>query len=662
MPSRWHYSRELPEKNCGAVIEARVTDFTSSGNDVDWLPLPAMVKAEVLRMRFSSSDDWRETSGRTLIKFPRDTSGILFGDVLELEGVFEMPEPSIADGGFDFKTYLVSEGVQRLFTVSQKDSITVIPGGKSFLVRTGKVIIGVRDYLMNGMSEGMELKYRKMLAAMLFGCRQGLDYGSRRQFTQSGVIHIFAISGLHVGMLGLTLYMLFCWIPFRTRHLIVPCFLFLYVLTTGMQASAMRAFLMIGIWSLHRAALKTISSLNAVFLAAVLILAWNPLNYLGAGFQYSFVIAGFLVVSWQSVKKWQTCFNEHSAWNPDYGSGFLFEWQKFKNGALSSLLSSFIAWLASSALNLLHRNLFIPGAIFANFIILPFVWLLFFTASVNIVLFPLRNILHIRVILQLLLKTINLFSAAGAEAGGGLYAAPPPYWMSAIFFICLIILSTSSKKAVFMSAAVILMLNIGCWYIYPAAGKADKIPLAIHGGESQMPSFICIPPGNIGAVAVNSGSKKRAQTILNYLNGNGINSLETLCFTGGGKESCDGAWILLSGLNVRHIIFSDDYKKSSYAKYAMQAAADSGAYIDLTRDDEKGSVKFYSSADFRIFQNPDSSFRFITEYPGMIFSGEMTQKGPGEKEIAMQLNEDMSKIRLINSNLMKFIRIPNHRK
>ena len=85
------------------MIEVRIVDPTAAGNEVFWLPLPGMVKAEVLRFRYSAADKWREVSGKTLIKFPRKTKGISFGDFLQLEGVFAKPEKSKVKGGFDFK-------------------------------------------------------------------------------------------------------------------------------------------------------------------------------------------------------------------------------------------------------------------------------------------------------------------------------------------------------------------------------------------------------------------------------------------------------------------------------------------------------------------------------------------------------------------------------
>ena len=654
------YSNSLPNKTCGGIVEVRIIDARVAGKDVKWLPLPGLVRADVLRMRYSPADKWREVSGKIFLRFPKQTSIVRFGDVLQLSGIFEKPEPSIVQGGFDFCTYLKTHGISRLFVVSEKEKIVQLATVVPLWVKGERIILTFRDKLLNSMSEGMELKYRKMLAAILFGCRQGLNYENRRQFRQSGVMHIFAISGLHVGMLALTLYLLFSWVPFRFRHLLIPCFLLVYILTTGMQASAVRAFLMISIWSLHRSALRSASPINAIFLAAVIVLLWNPLSLLGAGFQYSFIIAGFLILSWQGVKKWLTCLNEPNLWNPAYGTGAIFYLYKLRNLSLNSLCCSFIAWLASSGLNLLHRNLFIPGAVLANFIILPFVWLLFLTAAFDIVFLPLRKILYTGNMLQWLLKIIHNLSSAGAAWGGGTYLSPPPYWMLLCFFIGLFFLVTAKKQKTFLTAVIIICVNFIFWYYLPYFNQKVPEITMVYGDESQVPGFINIPSGRTGITVINAGSKNRAGNMLDFLKSNGINSIDTLCFSQNGKEVFDGAWVLFSGIDIRQAIFPREYRKSAYAKFAMQAALKSGVQIDFMTERQAGSNSegYYKSPPFCLFRKSAESFCFSTKFPKSDILGEIKRYNTGEKEITIKTTTCTNSCLLENSNRLKFFYFP----
>lgn len=654
-PPANHYSHWLPDKSCGAQIEVKVLDATAVGGNVDWLPIPKLVKAEVLRFRYSPVDSWHDVSGRTLLRFSGNTSNVTYGDVLEVSGYFSCSEPVVVKGGFKFSNYLKSLGVSNCFIIDKNKPIINCPHNYSFTVKTAKIIFGIRDSLLNGISEGMELKYRRMLAAILFGCRQGLNYASSSQFKQSGVMHIFAISGLHVGILALTLYLLFCWVPFRTRHLIIPLFLFIYVLTTGLQASAIRAFLMIAIWSLHRASLKSISVLNAVFLAATMVLLWNPLALLGTGFQYSFIIAGFLIISWQSIKRWLTCLNEKNLWNPDYGKGLKFRLHQVRNTSLNSFFSSFIAWSAGSGLNLIHGNLFIPGATFANFIILPFVWLLFLTAAFSLILLPLRHLLHTGFILEFLLKIINSLSSAGADWGGGLYLAPPPIWMVILFFTGLLMLVTAKKKWIFMTASVLLVSNVLFWYAQPLIKQYEGRIVMLHGRKSQIPGFIFLSEDKRRSLVINVGSQERARVIMAFLRNKGVNTIDTLCLSKSSKDVCDGAWFLFSGLQFNQVIFPGDYRRSEYAKYVMQQALKSGAAINFMHKETDKDKSWWQYKDpvFAISRQNKGYTQVKIKTPNTEFRADIRKQNPGNRKVSIKLENKEKSWILENSNKLK---------
>jgi hypothetical protein len=389
----------------------------------------------------------------------------------------------------------------------------------------------------------------------------------------------------------------------------------------------------------------------------MLVLIWNPLTILGAGFQYSFTIAGFLVLSWKSVKRWFICINERNLWDPNYGKNWKAHWHRIRNASLNSLFCSFTAWSAGAGLNLFHRNFFVPGAIFANFIILPFVWLLFLMAAMDIILFPLRNILYINILLEILLKIINSLSLAAATCGGGLFLHPPPYWMLIIFFISLMMFVTAKNKKIATVAASLIILNVICWYANPFLGMAEPYIAMFVGGESQEPALIVVPVKSDGITIFNVGSKKRAKNMLNYLTGNGINSIDTLYLLKSNKDACAGTDILLSGIEVKHILFPKNYKRSKYARFAMRSAIRSGTYIDLIpviadpKTTSKNFMKYYRN-NFTIIQKNNKS-KFTLSYLKNQFTGEITESHLGEHKILLNVNERSFVFNLMNSNTLK---------
>jgi len=236
---------------------------------------------------------------------------------------------------------------------------------------------------------------------------------------------------------------------------------------------------------------------------------------------------------------------------------------RIKNASFNSFITSLIAWLSGSALLFFHRSFFIPGAVFTNFIIIPFVWLLFFVGLIDLLLIPFHLFFSLNGILEVLLNIIRSLSFAGADWGGGINIVTPHFSLLFLFFIFLFFLVISKKRIMFISCALMLFLIISFCCLSKSLESSKLV--CLHGGESQEPALVSIPSGgNFGITVVNPGSKPRSQAILNYLHRNGINSIDYLIFTENRKSCCEGAWAVFSSIEVKHVIFSPAYRRSKH--------------------------------------------------------------------------------------------------
>ena len=66
---------------------------------------------------------------------------------------------------------------------------------------------------------------RGVMAAMIFGCRQGVSREAMENFVLAGTIHLFSVSGIHIAVLAAIVGMLTFWMPFRARYLLMPLLL-----------------------------------------------------------------------------------------------------------------------------------------------------------------------------------------------------------------------------------------------------------------------------------------------------------------------------------------------------------------------------------------------------------------------------------------------------
>ena len=652
-----NYSSLLPCSECGAEIKVRFIDTTDLGSKIDWLPQPRSVMVEVLALRTSQKRKWQQASGKLMINFPKrrvnstsvDTLHSLdYGRTATLKGAFIEPAQPLFKGDFDYELYLETRGISKIYYVS---SLQADDSPIPLSVKMMQKILYIRNMILIRMTDGMSVANKKILAALMFGCRYGLNYGIRRTFLESGVIHVFAISGLHVGILALALFILLRWLPFRLRYMIVPFILFFYVITTGMHASALRALLMLSVWSFIKAFLYRTSSLNIVCVAASILLILNPLSLFDAGFQFSFVIAGFLVFAWGTVNEWLQLLNEHNLWVPSHAVKMRHKIvMEFKKFAFNSLITSAIAWMAGSIVLMIHRSLFIPGALFTNFLIIPFVWILSVFAVIDLFCLPFFSIHYI---LELLLNIIRSITGAGAELGGAMNVLSPPWYINLIFFAALLLFMSARKKAVFIGAGLTLFLCLSSVFILKSFQK-EQITI-FHGGDSQYPAVVIIPPeGEIGVTVINPGTSERTKSILTYLVRNGVNSIDYLLFSESRKSCSEGAWMILGGINVRHTIFPPDVKRSRYAKFAMQHAFKDGSYVSISRKILSGVMtSSYKSTSIEFSRRKKSDYSFFLKTGAWNVEIIRTLIMPGERTLQIQSPENSKIVHLLNASKLE---------
>lgn len=145
-------------------------------------------------------------------------------------------------------------------------------------------------------------KEASILKAMLLGEKNGLEEETKELYQLNGLIHILAISGLHVSLLGVAVSgsLKKCGMPVWLRAPAAVGIMWCYGLMTGMGVSTWRAVFM---FALHLAAElfgRTYDMLTALSLAAVLMLMEQPLLLRHSGFLLSFgaVVGIGLVLPW----------------------------------------------------------------------------------------------------------------------------------------------------------------------------------------------------------------------------------------------------------------------------------------------------------------------------------------------------------------------------
>lgn len=150
--------------------------------------------------------------------------------------------------------------------------------------------------------------YQQIIIGLVTGKRTDLSTEDKSLFTNSGTIHVLAISGMHIVLI----YQVIVLFLFHTKvntsnvfaNLIILGLIWFYIFITGLNASAVRAGIMISIVLIGKLTYKHPQHINSLFATALIMLLYNPYYIADIGFCLSFLaIIGILLTSNIKVQK-----------------------------------------------------------------------------------------------------------------------------------------------------------------------------------------------------------------------------------------------------------------------------------------------------------------------------------------------------------------------
>src|SRR5437667_5551586 len=221
-----------------------------------------------------------------------------FGDELKLAGTAEPIAPPRNPGEFDMRSYLARRDIRRLLLVRYPEDGTLIRhgGGNPILWLAQKS----RNWMQNAICRGLENtpEVQSFLSGMVLGLRRQTPEDIEEPFQQTGTLHLFAVAGLHVGIVARLLWILATVVRLPRNWattLIIPALLF-YAAVTGLHTSSVRAAVMSAVLLAGFLAERKVFALNSLAAAAMLILSWNTNELFSAGFQLSFSVVGAIIL------------------------------------------------------------------------------------------------------------------------------------------------------------------------------------------------------------------------------------------------------------------------------------------------------------------------------------------------------------------------------
>jgi competence protein ComEC len=477
------------------------------------------------------------------------------------------------------------------------------------------------------------------LITMLLGDNYLLDEEIKQLYQENGISHVLAISGLHISLIGMTIFYLLkrLKLPLYLVTLLSIFFIYGYGVMTNFSVSTNRSIVMMTILLLSNLIGKTYDMLSATALSAFLILLQNPMQIMSAGFLLSFgAVIGIAILL--------PCFQK------------LFPTM---NSTMKAICVSISAQVSTTPFVLYFFYQFPIYSIAINLIILPCVTLLMLTSLVagiaGIIYLPLG--VFIIGGANYILKFYEWVCRIGSSAPGSVITIGRPDLLRLLLYggiIALFIWISSRYKRkssilLILFATVFLMMperNIGLELTMLDVGQGEGIFMKSKAGTTYLIDG--------GSTDIKRVGKYRIEP---FLLSQGIAELDYIVITHSDFDHISGIRELIEGskIKINNLILPQIKEKDE--AYQQLEELVRRYYITLIYI-KKGDI--LQDGDIRITclnPNPDYSYSTVNAYStvlsitygdfDMLLTGDLEKDG---EKMVMHLLQEQTKASIINDN------------
>ncbi len=358
------------EKETEVVISGTLYNMpTFDGEKTSFL-----LKSRLLRKKNESS--FVPVSGIVKLKLYETFAGHQPGDELIIRCTLSRPYTFGNPGGFNYPAFLQTKGIVLTGYIRSPFYIHSISKEQSLLHSLRYFPERVRCTIRDFIDKQFPNKSGAVYKALLIGDRSGLSKERLETFKASGIMHIFAISGLHLSLVATILFICLFFLLKRSTTLLLRVivkkmallatipFLVLYAMLAGNQLPVLRSLLMVLVVIISFCVQRAKSPFTVLFFAALILLILNPLSLFTVSFQLSFVaVASILLI----LQKLRPLYEGNTQDNSRIEKYF----QKSKKWVLTAMLISCGAIIGTAPLMLYYFNRVSTVGPLANLIFEP---------------------------------------------------------------------------------------------------------------------------------------------------------------------------------------------------------------------------------------------------------------------------------------------------
>ncbi len=290
------------------------------------------------------------------------------GFEIELTGRFKKGGERRNPGEFDYNKYLKAKGIEGIITIDTLTNIKVIDESPELFSNS---IFQARKYINKQISLMHNTETAALLRGLLLADRREIDQETKTQFINSGVVHVLAVSGLHVGFIALIFIILFGRFNIYLRSVLTIIGLLFFMILTGIPPSVFRATVMALVIIVAFLTNRSTNIFNSLAIAALIILIINPDEIYSPGFQLSFSAVIAIGVIYPIISRAITRFQIQS---------------KFVRYVLLFIAVSFAAQIGTMPFTLIYFGKLSVIALAANIIVIPAIGIILSLSVVTLII------------------------------------------------------------------------------------------------------------------------------------------------------------------------------------------------------------------------------------------------------------------------------------
>ncbi|RFU71662.1 DNA internalization-related competence protein ComEC/Rec2 [Peribacillus saganii] len=557
-------------------------------------------------------------------------SNIKPGISCHISGTLSIPERNRNENEFDYRAFLASQHIYWILTPDNIDTSSCMERGDSLSTSLKRYRMEGIEYIDSHFPE-----YSKgFISALIFGERNGISEEDLLAYQRLGLVHLLAISGLHIAALtGFVYYLgIRCGVTKENMKIALIIILPVYGILAGGSPSVLRSvYMAMGYFglSLFRVKLSALNSICAVFL---LLLLLNPQNLFDIGFQLSFSIVFCLAMSKELLLR-------------------------SRNRLREMILISLVCQLGATPILLFHfYELSILG-ILLNIIFVPLYSYLLLPLSI-ISFFISFQFPKLADILLSILDKIFLICNAFAQTAENIPFAyltfgKPSFVLLlflslALFYSFIIWDGFSFRKSIkpLLAAGILLVIQYHMNSFSPYGeitfidvGQGDSILISLPYGRGD---YLIDTGGQISFQQEDWKKRRKIfdtgnDIVVPLLKSKGIRQLDKLIITHPDADHAAGAAGIIKGLKVKQILIGEGSEKDFMEKgFLDEAVKKSIPVFSVKRGDswKADKLAFYVlNPDRQLSNTNDSSIVILTKAGSLkwLFMGDAGEEA--EKEL-----------------------------